>query len=153
MTSPPATDASVSGRSGHYAGPATRLAAWIVDLFVSHGFFALIAFTVVAIVAVFTGRAVRLRVPAEVGAPADLVWLFLYFFISWATVGKTPGMTLVGLQVVQRDGSKLHPGKAAVRTLVFPLSFVLGLGFIGVIVGREHRALHDVAAGTVVVFE
>jgi uncharacterized RDD family membrane protein YckC len=62
-------------------------------------------------------------------------------------------MTLVGLRVVQRDGSKLHPGKAAVRTLVFPLSFVLGLGFIGVIVGREHRALHDVAADTVVVFE
>ena len=39
------------------------------------------------------------------------------------------------------------------RALVFPLSFLLfGLGFLGILVAREHRALHDVIAGTAVVY-
>jgi uncharacterized RDD family membrane protein YckC len=33
------------------------------------------------------------------------------------------------------------------------LSFVGGLGFVGIVVGREHRALHDVLAGTIVVYD
>ena len=37
--------------------------------------------------------------------------------------------------------------------LVFPLSFlVLCLGFIMILLGRERRALHDVIAGTAVVY-
>jgi uncharacterized RDD family membrane protein YckC len=36
--------------------------------------------------------------------------------------------------------------------VVFPLSFLLcGLGFLGILVQREHRALHDLIAGTAVV--
>jgi hypothetical protein len=36
---------------------------------------------------------------------------------------------------------------------VFPLSFLLfGLGFLGILVQREHRALHDLIAGTAVVY-
>ena len=39
-----------------------------------------------------------------------------------------------------------------IRVIVFPLSFLLfGLGFVGVVFGRRRRALHDVAARTVVV--
>jgi uncharacterized RDD family membrane protein YckC len=34
---------------------------------------------------------------------------------------------------------------------VLPFSFVLGLGFVGLVFGRRRRALHDVAAGTIVV--
>jgi hypothetical protein len=36
---------------------------------------------------------------------------------------------------------------------VFPLSFLLfGLGFLGILVQRERRALHDLIAGTAVVY-
>ena len=39
------------------------------------------------------------------------------------------------------------------RTLVFPLSFLLlGLGFVGILIDGERRALHDVIAGTTVVY-
>jgi uncharacterized RDD family membrane protein YckC len=39
------------------------------------------------------------------------------------------------------------------RALVFPLSFLLlGLGFLGILVQRERRALHDLIAGTAVVY-
>jgi hypothetical protein len=35
---------------------------------------------------------------------------------------------------------------------VFPLSFLLfGLGFLGILVQREHRARHDLIAGTAVI--
>ncbi len=44
-------------------------------------------------------------------------------------------------------------GAACVRALVFPLSFLFfGLGFLGILVQREHRALHDLLAGTAVVY-
>jgi hypothetical protein len=40
-----------------------------------------------------------------------------------------------------------------VRTLAFPLSFLLfGLGFTGILFGQQRRALHDVIAGTAVVY-
>jgi hypothetical protein len=36
---------------------------------------------------------------------------------------------------------------------VLPLSFLpLGFGLVGIVVGREHRALHDVLAKTTVVY-
>ena len=51
------------------------------------------------------------------------------------------------------DGSVLEPRRGVVRALVFPLSFLLfGLGFLGILVQREHRALHDLIAGTVVIY-
>ena len=47
----------------------------------------------------------------------------------------------------------LEPRQGIVRALVFPLSFLLfGLGFLGILVQREHRALHDLIAGTVVIY-
>jgi uncharacterized RDD family membrane protein YckC len=40
-----------------------------------------------------------------------------------------------------------------VRALAFPLSIILfGLGFAGILLQREHRALHDLIAGTAVVY-
>jgi hypothetical protein len=37
---------------------------------------------------------------------------------------------------------------------VFPFSFLFfGLGLIGIAIGQEHRALHDVAAGSTVVYD
>ena len=39
------------------------------------------------------------------------------------------------------------------RSLTFPLGFLtLGLGFLGILVQREHRALYDLIAGTAVVY-
>ena len=41
----------------------------------------------------------------------------------------------------------------SLRTLAFPLSFLfLGLGFTGILLGDRRRALHDVIAGTAVIY-
>jgi uncharacterized RDD family membrane protein YckC len=67
--------------------------------------------------------------------------------------GRTPGMALLGIRVVRADGTVLPPKQAVLRSLVFPLSFLLfGLGFIGILVQHEHRALHDLIAGSAVVY-
>jgi uncharacterized RDD family membrane protein YckC len=63
------------------------------------------------------------------------------------------GAAVVGLEVVQADGSPIRPRQALVRVVAFPLSLLLfGLGFVGILVQREHRALHDLIAGTAVVY-
>ena len=82
------------------------------------------------------------------------VWAFFYLFYCWGAGGKTPGAALLGIRVVRRDGGHLGFRRAFIRTVVFPFSFLFfGLGLIGVVIGREHRALHDVAAGSTVVYD
>jgi uncharacterized RDD family membrane protein YckC len=153
MTQAKQPDDPATARRGCYAGPLSRLVAWIVDLFVSHLLLAVMTVTVIAIVDFVTGKVLHIQVSTAIAVPAEVVWLFLYYFVCWASVGQTPGMRLLGVKVVRRDGSRLHAGKAAVRTLVFPFSFILGLGLVGIVIGREHRALHDVAANTAVVYD
>ena len=51
------------------------------------------------------------------------------------------------------DGTDASGRRAVVRTLALPLSFLfLGLGFAGILLGDRRRALHDVIAGTAVIY-
>jgi uncharacterized RDD family membrane protein YckC len=82
-----------------------------------------------------------------------VAWEFFYFGYSWAASGRTFGMAALGVRVVRADGGALDPWRGAVRALVFPLSFLFfGLGFLGILVQREHRALHDLIAGSAVIY-
>jgi uncharacterized RDD family membrane protein YckC len=84
---------------------------------------------------------------------AYAIWAFIYFAHSWEAGGRTAGMALFGVRVVRDDGSDVDGRRAIVRTLAFPLSFLfLGLGFLGILLGDQRRALHDVIAGTAVVY-
>jgi uncharacterized RDD family membrane protein YckC len=84
---------------------------------------------------------------------AYVVWAFIYFAHSWEASGRTAGMALFGVQVVRDDGGDVNGRRAIVRTLALPLSFLLlGLGFLGILLGNQRRALHDVIAGTAVVY-
>jgi uncharacterized RDD family membrane protein YckC len=57
------------------------------------------------------------------------------------------------VQVLRDDGGDVSGRKAALRALAFPLSFLLlGLGFLGIVLGDRRRALHDVIAGTTVIY-
>ena len=57
------------------------------------------------------------------------------------------------MQVLTDDGRDVSGRRAIGRTLAFPLSFlILCLGFLGILLGDRRRALHDVIAGTVVVY-
>jgi uncharacterized RDD family membrane protein YckC len=139
---------------GHYAGPVTRLVAYVADAVLGTVLFSFGVGAIVWVVQLLSGDRVQIDdVGPWIGFPLLVVWGFLYFFIPLALTGRTPGMALIGLEVVRRDGSNLNARHAAVRVLALPLSFLIfGLGLVGIVVGREHRALHDVIANTAVVY-
>jgi uncharacterized RDD family membrane protein YckC len=84
---------------------------------------------------------------------AYLAWGFIYFAHFWGLNGRTAGMALFGIQVLTGEGGDVSGRGGIGRTLAFPLSFlILGLGFLGILLGDQRRALHDVIAGTVVVY-
>ena len=55
--------------------------------------------------------------------------------------------------MVALDGTQVGAGHALIRVLVFPFSFILGLGFLPIVFGRDRRALHDAAAGTIEIYD
>jgi uncharacterized RDD family membrane protein YckC len=136
-----------------YAGVASRFAAYLIDIAVSSGAFTIALAAITYAVSVVTGRPVAWSRENVAVAVAFAAWLFLYFACSWAAGGQSPGMAVLGIRVVRADGSRLPSWRAALRALTFPLSFLLlGLGFAGILVQREHRALHDLISGSAVVY-
>jgi uncharacterized RDD family membrane protein YckC len=141
------------GLWGHYSGFVSRFAGYLVDLVVSTGVFMLALAAASFAASLVTGHAINWH-KGDIGVGiALLAWQFLYYAYSWAAAGKTFGMALLGTRVVRRDGADVDVRHAIIRTLAFPLSFLLcGLGFAGILFGRERRALHDVIADTAVVY-
>lgn len=138
---------------GHYAGSASRFLAYLIDVVVSSGLFALGLAATSLVAQVVTGHSVSWSRTNIVVAIIFAAWEFFYFGYSWAVSGRTFGMAVLGVRVVRADGEVLDPWRGVVRALVFPLSFLLfGLGFLGILVQREHRALHDLIAGTAVIY-
>jgi RDD family len=81
------------------------------------------------------------------------VWAFIYFAHFWGLNGKTAGGALFGVQVLTNEGGDVSGRRAIGRTLAFPLSFlILCLGFLGILLVDQRRALHDLIAGTVVIY-
>jgi uncharacterized RDD family membrane protein YckC len=138
---------------GRYAGFASRFVAFAVDQGVIIALFTLALAVINFAASVLTGDPIHWqRGDIWVGV-AFVAWEFLYFAYSWSASGKTAGMALFGVRVVRPDGTDASGRQAVVRTLALPLSFLLlGLGFLGIVVGDKRRALHDVIAGTAVVY-
>lgn len=155
-----AGDATFSGPSvirqslqGKYAGFASRFTAFAVDMGVSLGVFMLALAAISFAARVLTGKDIAWNKGDIWVIIAYWVWEFMYFAYSWAAGGRTAGMALFGVQVVRDDGTGAGARRAVVRTLALPLSFLfLGLGFAGILLGDRRRALHDVIAGTAVIY-
>jgi uncharacterized RDD family membrane protein YckC len=142
-----------AGLQGKFAGFASRFAAFAVDVGVSLGVFLLALAAISFTARVLTGNGITWNKGDTWVVLAYAVWAFIYFAYSWAASGRTAGMALFGVRVVRDDGTGASGRRAVVRTLAFPLSFLfLGLGFVGILVGGQRRALHDVIAGTAVIY-
>jgi uncharacterized RDD family membrane protein YckC len=154
MTSLPAPSVEMTiGRQGHYAGAASRLLAFGGDVGASWGLFTAGAALLSLASELLTGRSVNVthhQIPAIIILS---VWEFFYFAYPWAVSGKTLGMAAFGVQVVTSEGAPISTRQAVLRTLCLPLSILpAGLGFVGIVFGRERRALHDRLVGTAVVY-
>jgi uncharacterized RDD family membrane protein YckC len=138
---------------GHYAGSVSRFAAYLIDLIVSTVLYSLTLLLISFVAEIVTGRTVSWYRGNIVVIIVYVAWQFVYFGFQWAADGSTMGMALLGVRVVQADGTRLDPWRGWIRSLTFPLGFLtLGLGFLGILVQREHRALYDLIAGTAVVY-
>ncbi len=87
------------------------------------------------------------------GDPLLRLWLLasvaLFFLWFWVHGGQTLGMRAWRMRVVRLDGQPLRWGDALKRLLATLLSWaVLGLGFLWIALGPEHRTWHDRIAGT-----
>jgi uncharacterized RDD family membrane protein YckC len=145
-------DRSVTAQ-GHYAGSVSRFLAYAIDITASSAAFGLALAAISYVTKVVTGHEVSWNRGNVVVAAVFVAWQFLYFGYSWAASGRTFGMAVLGIRVVMADGAPVEPRRGVLRALVFPLSFLLfGLGFLGILVQRERRALHDLIAGTAVIY-
>jgi uncharacterized RDD family membrane protein YckC len=141
------------GRQGNYAGAVTRLVAFAVDVGATWGIFTLTLAGISFAVQLVTGTTLNLSSRPLLTTVAYAVWGFVYFAYQWALGGKTIGMAILGIRVVAADGLPASPRQAILRTLFFPLSFLLfGLGFLGILLNKDRHALHDRLARTVVVY-
>ena len=81
--------------------------------------------------------------------------MFLYLTLSIAFVGRSLGMKLFSLELVDIEENAyptLH--QAAVNSAVYLLSLAFaGLGFLTVFFNEERRAAHDILSGTILVRE
>jgi uncharacterized RDD family membrane protein YckC len=138
--------------SGHYAGPVTNGLSVVGDIAAVAAVQAVIAW----------GALVWFGVVLDFSAGTTGRWLTVLLFFcvaaAWywipvALFGRTLAMAVMGVAVVTRDGGIVRWKRSLVRAVALPVSIVLPVAFIGLLVGKERRALHDVIAGTVVVYD
>lgn len=88
-------------------------------------------------------------------AGAWAIIMFLYTTASVGFFGKTLGMRLFSLELVDAEENEyptIH--QAAVSSSLYILSLLTGgLGFISVFFNEEKRAVHDLLSGTIIVRE
>ena len=138
------------------AGGASRLAAYVFDITFASFIFGVFVSVTSFLLNLFLQKDWD---PSDTKSwwwiAASGFWYALYFWVPVAMVGRTPGKALLGLRIVRRDdGGAPGAGPALIRMLTVPISFLLfGLGFIGIVVGRDRRALEDVTAHSLVIYD
>ncbi len=75
----------------------------------------------------------------------------LYRIIFFVIAGQTLGMGVMGLRLLREDGRRVRMRQALKRVAAFYVT--LGLGSFLIPLTARRRALHDIVAGTVVVYD
>jgi uncharacterized RDD family membrane protein YckC len=138
---------------GCYAGAASRLIAFGIDVLVSLSIFTLSLAAVSYALNILTSHSIKWKNHLGITITVLVVWEVLYFAYPWAASGKTPGMAMLGVRVVKADGTAAGTRNAVIRALTMPISVLFCfIGCLGILFQRERRALHDLLAGTAVVY-
>ncbi|HEY4091168.1 MAG TPA: RDD family protein [Luteibacter sp.] len=129
----------------HAAGAIPRAHAWLIDF----GLRAIAAFVLLAILGTLgrTGMGIGMLVLFAV------YWIYSVPFEVWAD-GQTPGKRMIGLRVVNSDGTPVTLLPSVVRNLlrtVDGLPGVYGVGLACCLLDPHGRRIGDIVAGTMVV--
>src|SRR4249919_1688893 len=120
---PPA--AARESLQGHYAGFASRFASFAVDLIVLTAIFLAVLAAINWAATIVTGKDIAFNRGNLWVVIGYLIWGFIYFAYFWGLNGRTAGGAMFGVQILTDDGDDVSPRRAIVRTLVFPLSFLI----------------------------
>jgi uncharacterized RDD family membrane protein YckC len=150
----PATSSSRTKISGYYAGPLSRLLAYLIDSFLVFTGAGLISAAVVGSINLVVGAELEWDWRAGVlGVLAFSLWSFAYLWVGVAISGRTVGMSVVGIKVVGKEGRPVSPGHAAIRAFLLPFSVISVIGVLGAVFDAKQRTFHDLAAKTAVVYD
>jgi uncharacterized RDD family membrane protein YckC len=143
-----------AARSGPipYAGLGSRAIALAVDALLANVVFV----TVVALVGLVASLFGGLRPHWLAGTIAGSGWLLVlvsYFVGFWSATGRTPGMGLMRLRVLDQLGNPPPVGRSLLRFVGLVLAIVpFFAGCLPALVDDRRRALQDFLAGTTVVY-
>jgi len=172
MKTEPEEEEEETSLTGNYAGLGRRFFAFIIDAIILLIFIAVAAtfFNLVQGIKYFYYIAVQ-RAPiyalTEAGTTdaainpiiASLGVLFiiipwLYFAGFECSRGQaTPGKTLLGIVVTDREGNRISFARATLRHIAkFISTVIIFIGFIMIGLTRKHQGLHDRIAGCLVLF-
>ena len=136
-----------------YAGLISRTVALAIDAVALTIGFAIASGVLNLILSLFT--AVEVSSPGAV-LGAAVTWSLVvsgYFVLFWTLVGETPGMRLMALRVINRAGDPPGFGHALLRLLGAILAAIpFFAGYLLILVDDRRRGLHDMIAGTTVVY-
>jgi uncharacterized RDD family membrane protein YckC len=147
---------------GWYAGIASRVLAFSIDIFVLilavlvGGMFAkgiVSIFSIDRLLQTLFGAA-GLATARIVGSGALATVIACgYWLFGWMVIGGTIGKMLMGLRVVGPGGSRVGFWRSLRRVIGYFISiFSVGLGFLWVVVNKRHHDWADKLAGTSVVY-
>jgi uncharacterized RDD family membrane protein YckC len=128
----------------------SRVSAALIDLFVV----AFAASPFAAIIVLMDGDWMDGRVSGSMLGFAVVV-MFLYQTVATALAGRTWGMSLFSLYIVEAErGRAPSNGQAAGRAIIYILSLIsFGIGILYALFDSHGRTAHDHLSGTVVVRE
>lgn len=136
-----------------YGGLVTRAFALAIDVAIAQ----ITLVTGLAIVGAIASLVNELRPAWLVGVLAGLAWVIVvggYFVTFWTVTGQTPGMRMMRVRVHASDGRPPHVLRSIVRLVALVLCIIpIFLGFLPVALTERRRGLHDMLAGTVVVYD
>ncbi|HJS26115.1 MAG TPA: RDD family protein, partial [Actinomycetota bacterium] len=76
--------------------------------------------------------------------------LIVYLTIGWANTGRTFGKTVLGLRVVEADGTRIPFWRALVRAILYA-AFPIGLFWC--VISQRNASLQDLVVRSSVVYD
>ena len=77
----------------------------------------------------------------------------IYFIFLWTLSGQTVGDAILGIRVVRMDGRPMTIPRSILRFIGYLICFItLGIGFALMLVDNQRQGLHDMLAGTCVIY-
>jgi uncharacterized RDD family membrane protein YckC len=133
-----------------FGGLFTRAFGLVIDAGLAHVAFLVIAASV-GLVLGLVGNVGSGLVGGLLAGSGWFAVVSLYFVAFWTATGQTPGMRIMRLRVVTREGRPPSLWRSLVRLVGLVLAIIPAFaGFLPVLVDGRRRALPDFLAGTVV---